>query len=164
MNRALVVCIGNRLVGDDGFGPQVFDALARESLPPHVHVRLLETRGIALLDELDGPDLLIVVDAVQLGAAPGTLHVLESETLRDVARMPVTSHDIALNEALAVCGVLYPERLPSNVLFIGVEGCDFSLLGAPLSPAVARTIPSVVQKIQTACLGVAALSSDDLNR
>ena len=147
MTSVLVVCIGNRLVGDDGVGPAVFDVLADARLPENVSLMLLETRGIGLLDELDGQSLLAVVDAVRFGTPPGTLHVLNREELSAAVRMPVTSHDIALTEALAVGERLFPERMPSDVLFIGVEGKEFSLLGAPLSPEVAAAVPRVVETL-----------------
>lgn len=147
MTTALVVCIGNRLVGDDGAGPAVYDVLEKETLPEDVGLELLETRGIALLDDLSAQERLLVVDAVQLGTPPGTLHILNQDTLRDAARMPVTSHDIALTETLAVCAVLYPERMPKEVLFIGIQGRDFNLLGGPLCDEVAQAIPEVVSII-----------------
>ncbi len=151
MKKPLVVCVGNRLVGDDAAGPHVFDALTQTNLSDLATLCLLETRGIGLLDELQGQDLLIVVDAVQLGAVPGTLHILRGDALREVGRMPVTSHDIALNEALSVCALLYPERMPGAVLFIGIEGANFNILGASLSREVRAAIPRVVEEIRAAC-------------
>ena len=147
MTSVLVVCVGNRLVGDDGVGPAVFDALTDFPLPENVSLTLLETRGIGLLDELDGQSLLAVVDAVRFGTPPGTLHVLNGEELASAARMPVTSHDIALTEALAVGERLFPERMPSEVIFIGVEGKEFSLLGASLSPEVEAAVPRVIETL-----------------
>ena len=146
--RVLVVCIGNRLVGDDGVGPHVFDVLERDGVPDSVSLRLHETRGIALLDDLAGQDLLIAVDAVQLGKPPGTLHIRRGDRLGTGRRMPVTSHDVSLFETLAVCEVLYPEKLPASVLLIGVEGRDFNQLGASLSSAVRNAIPAVVRAVK----------------
>ncbi len=147
MSRSLVVCVGNRLIGDDAAGPVVFDALSESSLPDSVRLCLRETRGIQLLDELAAEDRLIVVDAVRLGAAAGTVHRLNLEELHAAARMPVTSHDIALADALDVGARIYPERMPREVLFLGIEGESFSVLGAPLSPAVEKAIPTVVADV-----------------
>ncbi|MDP9377642.1 MAG: hydrogenase maturation protease, partial [Actinomycetota bacterium] len=74
--RALVACVGNPLRGDDGFGPAVAEAI--NDLPDGV--RLVETGigGVALLQELmAGWDGLILVDATDRGAAPGTVFALE---------------------------------------------------------------------------------------
>jgi hydrogenase maturation protease len=147
MTTVLVVCVGNRLIGDDAVGPIVFDALSKSTLPSSVRLCLLETRGIEVLDELAGEDLLIVIDAVRFSAPPGTIHRMSGDDLRVASRMPVTSHDIALVDALSVCALLYPERMPKEVRFIGIEGERFSILGEPLSEAVEKAVPVVVEEI-----------------
>jgi hydrogenase maturation protease len=156
MTRALVVCVGNRLIGDDAVGPIVFDALLKSILSPSVRLCLLETRGIAVLDEFAAEDLLIVIDAVRFGAEAGTIHRMSREDLQAAARMPVTSHDIALADALSVCALLYPERMPKEVRFIGVEGENFNILGAPLSDAIEKAVPIVVEEV----LGLLAVSDE----
>ncbi len=142
--RVLVVSIGNRLVGDDAVGPVVHDALAETPLPDGVVLKLLGVGGIALLDELDGQEHLIVVDAVRWGTPAGSIHVTSGNPARDNVGMPVTSHDISLNDALVIGEKLYPEKMPKEILFVGIEGRDFDELGSPLSPPVEAAVPKVV--------------------
>lgn len=138
---SLIVCIGNDLVADDGAGPAVFDALSRMSLPPSVRLVNLGLGGIALLDELDGEDSLVVVDAVMLGDPAGTVHVIDWDALPE-AGQAVTAHGIGVREALAVGCRLFPERMPKSVGLVGIEGRCFDGLGEPLSPEVAGAVQS----------------------
>src|SRR5919198_693630 len=76
VTRVLIAGVGNLLRGDDGFGPAVVERLG--ALPAGVHAIETGIGGMALLQELMGGwDGLVVVDAVDRGAAPGSVFVLE---------------------------------------------------------------------------------------
>lgn len=143
--RLLVVCIGNELVADDGAGWAVYRALAELGLPSSVRLAFLGLGGIDLLEELDGEDLLVVIDAVQLGGAPGTVHRLVWGNLPLAPARPVSGHGIGVREALEIGARLYPERVPGDTLLLGIEGRCFDRLGQGLSPEVAKAVPEVVE-------------------
>ena len=74
----LVACIGNIFLGDDGFGFEVAQALARCALPPGVEARDYGIRGLDLAYALLGPwKAVVLVDAIRRGGAPGTLYQLQ---------------------------------------------------------------------------------------
>jgi hydrogenase maturation protease len=78
MRRVLIACVGNILRGDDGFGVVVAEHLAAETLPPGVDLIETGIGGMSIVQQLmDGYDALIVVDAVDRSAPPGTLFVLQ---------------------------------------------------------------------------------------
>jgi hydrogenase maturation protease len=79
MNRVMVAGIGNIFLGDDGFGVDVVRRLGEVPLPAEVRVTDYGIRGVHLAyDLLDGDvDTLILVDALPLGDAPGTIGVVE---------------------------------------------------------------------------------------
>ena len=80
MSRVLVAGVGNVLRGDDGFGPAVIQRLGE--LPAGVEKVETGIGGVALLQELlAGCDALVLIDAVDRGAAPGTLFELEPDPL-----------------------------------------------------------------------------------
>ena len=94
MTRTLVAGIGNIFLGDDGFGVEVATRLAAAGPPPDgVTVAEYGIRGVHLAYELlDGYDVLVLVDALPMGEAPGTLAVIEAEpvpTPADPAAAPV---------------------------------------------------------------------------
>jgi hydrogenase maturation protease len=77
--RVLVAGVGNIFLGDDGFGVEVVRRLREVALPDRVDVTDYGIRGVHLAyDLLDGRhDALVLVDALSLGEAPGTLAVIE---------------------------------------------------------------------------------------
>ena len=76
----LVAGIGNVFLGDDGFGVEVVARLDGRALPPDVEVADFGIRGFDLAYALlDGPDAVVLVDALPRGEPPGTLCVLEPD-------------------------------------------------------------------------------------
>ncbi|MDQ3320773.1 MAG: hydrogenase maturation protease, partial [Actinomycetota bacterium] len=104
------------LRGDDGFGPAVAARLGR--LPAGVEVLETGIGGIALLQELlVGCDGLIVVDAVDRGAAPGTVFAIEPEVADydNVPDMHLATPERVLSMAKGLgC-------LPACVLLVGCQ-------------------------------------------
>lgn len=143
----LIVCIGNELVADDGVGWAIYECLRTSPLPELVRVTFLGLGGIDLLEEISGEELLIVVDAVQLGGSPGTIHRLGWDQLPEIQPRPVSGHGIGLREAIIVGKKLFPERVPKEIFLIGVEGSCFDQLGVGLSEEVARAVPVAVAAI-----------------
>ena len=147
MPKTLIVCLGNALAADDGAGHAVYTALEGVPLPDRVRLCFIGLGGIDLLDELGGEDLLIVVDAVQLGAAAGTVHVLSWEQLPIQHLRPVSGHGIGIREAIEVGRKLYPEKIPREIFLVGIEGKCFDQLTESLTREVAEAIPSAVQSV-----------------
>ncbi len=76
--RILIAGIGNIFLGDDAFGVEVAQRLARRTLPDEVRVVDFGIRGLDLTYALlDGYETVILVDAVPRGGVPGTLYVME---------------------------------------------------------------------------------------
>src|SRR6266508_490834 len=67
-----VLGIGNVLMGDDGFGPYVVEALgARYEFPDNVSVIDVGTPGLDLAPFLIGADAIIVIDTVRSDGEAG---------------------------------------------------------------------------------------------
>ncbi len=146
-SRTLVICIGNELVADDGVGYELFRVLKQRALPHGVRVVLLGVGGIDLIDELEGEEMLIVVDAVQFGKQPGTVHVMSWDDIPGNEMRPVSGHGIGVKEAIQVCRRLYPDRAPRHVYLVGVEGACFNQVGAGLTEAVRRALSMATERI-----------------
>lgn len=143
-----MACIGNELVADDAVGYALYRLLQAEPLPATVRVEFCGVGGIALLDLLTGQeDLLVVVDAVQFGDQPGTVHCLNWEQLPALGGSAISAHGIGLKEAVSIGRTLYPERMPRQVLLVGVEGCCFDQLGGEMTPEVAAALPRALAAV-----------------
>jgi hydrogenase maturation protease len=143
----LIVCIGNRLAGDDGLGEAVYERLREATGLISSQLLLLGLGGLTLLEYLRAQRLLIVVDAVQFGSQPGTVHVMGVEAMPSAGVQAVSLHGIGLRDTLCVAQALYPERVPERIVLIGVEGRCFNELGAPLSGEVEAALEAVVAEV-----------------
>src|SRR6266853_193590 len=78
--RVLIAGVGNIFLGDDAFGVEVAQRLARRPLPEGVRVVDFGIRGLDLAYALlDRYEAVVLVDAAPRGGAPGTIYVLEPE-------------------------------------------------------------------------------------
>ena len=73
--KTLILGIGNSLLADEGCGIHMLDYLRRHH-PELDNVTLLDggTLSFTLLPYIESTDNLIVVDAAELDAAPGTVN------------------------------------------------------------------------------------------
>ena len=142
---ALIVCIGNELVADDALGYHVYQQLQQRGIPSGTRLEYCGVGGVALLELLTGKEeLLIVVDAVQLGSPVGTVHCIPWDQLPGQTEHAISAHGIGLKDTIAIGQALYPERMPEKVLLIGVEGRCFDELGGEMTPEVMAAIPVAV--------------------
>jgi len=138
--RVLVAGIGNVFLADDGFGVEVVRRLEAEALPAEVDVADFGIRGVHLAYELlDGRyDTVILVDAVPLGAAPGTLAVLDATVRAAGAGLgSVDAHSMSPDVVLAALHQL-GGRI-DRVLVVGCQPADLGErlgLSAPVDAAV----------------------------
>lgn len=141
--RILVAGIGNIFFGDDGFGVEVARRLEGAPLPEGVVVVDYGIRGVHLAFELlDPPELLVVVDAMGRGEAPGTLYLLEPDV--DEEAPVADSHQMDLRTVFAsvrsMGGCLPPVR---------IVGCEPAELGERmgLSLRVERAIEPAIKLV-----------------
>lgn len=139
MATALVVCIGNDLVADDGVGHAVHRVLAAQVPAAGMRLQLLGLGGMSLVDKFQGEEQLIVVDAVQFGAPAGTIHVLDWAAL-PASGCQFSCHGIGIREAIEVARKLFPEMTPETVHLVGIEGRCFDQLGEGLSAEVQAAV------------------------
>lgn len=132
---AIVLCIGNELIADDAVGFEVYTRL-RDS---GVRVEYCSVGGIDMLPLLQGENELIVVDAVQLGAPAGHLHVLPWEEL-PANSTAISAHGLGLREAIEIGNILYPGEMPERVTLIGIEGRCFNRTRDFMTTEVAAAI------------------------
>jgi hydrogenase maturation protease len=145
--KTLVLGLGNDLLGDDGIGLAVIEAL-RAEVPPAEDVDLVASplSGLALLDLFVGYDHAVVVDGIRTGRRPpGSVVELDAGDLdRIIAPSP---HYTGLPELLAVARSL-DLHFPSDVRILAVETEDPYTVGGAMSESVHRAIPAVAARIR----------------
>jgi hydrogenase maturation protease len=144
-NAILVACVGNVLRRDDGFGPAVAGRL-KGQLPSGAELVETGIGGIALVQELlDGYRGLVLVDALEDRAEPGTVVVLEPEVDGSQAHIPDVhlanpERVLAMAKGLGV--------LPERVAIVGCQPADPEELGEGLSPPVERAVAVAAAKVR----------------
>lgn len=141
--RIVIAGFGNILMGDDGIGVRVIEALAARELPEKV---VLVDGGTAPMDVLDllGPsDTLIVIDALNGGKPAGTIYKL---TLEEVSgnQGSFSLHEMGVLEALGFAAL--SGREPASTLIYGIEPGRVAE-GLQLSEIVKESIPNIVKVI-----------------
>jgi hydrogenase maturation protease len=146
----LVAGVGNVFLGDDGFGVEVVRRLAERRVPAGVRVADFGIRGFDLACALQEPlDLVVLVDAVRRGSAPGTLYVLE---VAENAGGPVDFQGHGMDPAQVLRNARAMGRVPARVRVVGCEPASFGEPGTGamgLSPAVEAAVPGAIDLIET---------------
>ncbi|MBI1763467.1 MAG: hydrogenase maturation protease [Acidobacteria bacterium] len=142
--NAIVLGIGNPLLGDDGFGVEV----ARQLKDTLDDIEIVDggSQGLYLLPYLQGRTHIIVADAIAFGGQPGEIVKLDAAQVPAKLRHKISEHQIGFNEVLALLQLL--GETPREFLFFGVQPKHHEW-AAPLSDEVAAAIPQVVEQIKT---------------
>ena len=153
--QTVVLGLGNVLVGDDGVGIEVIRRLAVRwaETPEAAGIAFVDggTLGLELLAIVSAASHLVVVDAVALGARPGTVTILRDPATVGRLAGVLSAHQLGLGDLLAAARLR--GSVPS-VLIVAVEPASLAV-GAGLSPAVARAVPAACAAVE-AELGLAA--------
>jgi len=143
--KTLIIGLGNILKGDDGIGVRVAEILSQRELPAGVAVEEVGTPGIDLMNRFEGWQKVILVDAVQMGAKPGTWRRFSPQDVRLIANGNVLSlHEPDLASVLELAQAL--NMLPDEIVIYGVEPQDLTFM-APLSSPVEAIINVIAEQI-----------------
>jgi hydrogenase maturation protease len=139
----VVIGVGNAYRSDDGVGIAIARRL-REHFLTRITVLEESGEGTALIDSWKGATCVMLVDAVQSGAPPGTIHRLDARA----APVPTgffhySTHAFSVAEAIELARSL--DQLPPHLIVYGVEGENFAA-GEGLSTAVEHAIEVVIER------------------
>ena len=155
MNRSktLVVGLGNPILGDDGVGWRVAEAV--QTAVPHAKVEFLALGGLSLMERLIGYDRVIIIDSIQTqNGRVGDVTTFPLQALPDLSAGHTTAvHDTSLQIAIAL-GRQMGAQLPDDITIVGIEAArvyDFSdELTAEVAAAVPQAVTAVLELLQVA--------------
>jgi hydrogenase maturation protease len=140
----LVIGIGNPDCGDDAVGPMVARLLDGR-VPPGVTVLARAADMLGLIEDWDGRDGVVLIDAAALVTEAGTTHridLLQDPLPRDLAL--ASTHAFGVADSVALARAL--NRLPGQLIVYAVEGGVFEP-GAEPSPAVVASAGVVARRV-----------------
>ena len=146
MSGTIVLGIGNRLGGDDAAGTCVVDMLNRRR---HKAKALLPTEIMAIdagtapesytsVIRQHQPDLLILVDAADMGLSPGALRTIPPEK---ISILSFSTHHMPLSMFIS-----YVNAFCGKVLLVGVQP-EQTETGRGISKAVRRSVKRLAEAI-----------------
>jgi len=140
----LVLGIGNVLWADEGFGVRAIEALHRGwEMPANVSVVDGGTQGVYLLDHVCSAERVVVLDAIDFGFAPGTLHVFRDADVPEGSATAMSLHQATFQELLSLARVC--DRFPARITLIGVQPAVLDDLGGSLSAPVRARLDEAVE-------------------
>ncbi|MGR8920157.1 MAG: hydrogenase 3 maturation endopeptidase HyCI [Gammaproteobacteria bacterium] len=149
--RVCVLGIGNRERGDDAAG-----SLLAESLAGRVGATVIDAGAVPenYLGKVVGaaPDTVVIVDAVDLGAAPGTVATVSPEQLRAGG---LSTHAVSLAMAVDYLAA----RSGAAIVVIGIQPAALDApraVSAPVARGIARLRDALI-----ACLAPAPETQGD---
>ena len=145
-NNTLILGIGNTLLADEGTGIHMLDYMRRHH-PELTDVEYLDggTLSFTLAPWIEDADNLIVIDAAELDAPPGTVEVFSGQEMdRFAGKTKRSVHEVSLGDLLTIAHLT--DAIPENRVLIAIqpENLDW---GSCLSNPVKRALPAAAQQI-----------------
>jgi hydrogenase maturation protease len=135
VNDTLVIGLGNPLMGDDGIGWNVAEALAVDP-PEGVDVEFGGTDTLRLLDRMSARRNVFLVDATANGQ-PGDVTVWTG-----VPQPSRNAHHLSVTESIEMLKLMLPDTR-ITLIVVGIEGVrigDSTLDPGPIAARVRRVI------------------------
>jgi hydrogenase maturation protease len=149
-----VIGIGNLIMSDDGVGVHAIHALrqrftlsaGRASFPTEVVLIDGGTKSLDLLPYIEETERLMLIDAVDMKAAPGTIKLIEGRSMRAFLDVKFSVHQISIPDMLFAAefkGITPPEMCLVGIQPLSLEVSD------TLSPPVAGRFEEFLGTILT---------------
>lgn len=138
-----IVAIGSPF-GDDQLGWEIAHRLTSH-IPDAYPIVTLDRPGMTLISHFSDASVVLIIDAIQSDAPPGTIHWLSGEDIPKVHQQPSSSHDIGVKEIYQLSKTL--SLLPNQLDVCGIE-CDQNWQeSSTISPIVAESVPTLLKQI-----------------
>lgn len=146
--RAVVFCVGNRLMLDDGVGPAVYDQLMADYLiPDNVQLFDVGCMSLDMLPYVDDYDVVLTVDAVDgTGDAPGTVYRFEPDAMARHSGPEASLHDLKLVDLFDAASLMGFEA-EGYCLGMQVGNPSPSEFAVGLTPECAEALPLLVETV-----------------
>lgn len=143
--RVVVIGLGNPIMGDDGMGLAALEYLQTAyRFPPEVELVDGGTWGVNLLPVIEDADELILIDAIDVGAPPGTFIRLELDRLPRYLATKISPHQVDLRDVLALAELR--GTLPPDTLALGLQP-DSVELRSSLSDVLRRKVAELGEQV-----------------
>ncbi len=149
-SKTLVLGLGNPILGDDGVGWKVAQAVAARvaDLRSPVEVDFASLGGLSLMERMLGYRHVILVDCMETGQTPiGSVRSLQIGDLTDpTAGHSASAHDTSLITALEAARSMNAD-VPSRVDIVAIEARTSYDFSEQLSPEIQAAVPVATEQV-----------------
>ena len=145
----LVLGLGNLLMSDDSVGVRAIQRLQSEYQAPE-GVTLLDggTLGLDLLPYIELADTLLIIDALEMQAPPGSLFRLEGDEVPRAFANKLSVHQMGLQDLLAVAEL--QGYVPQKLVVHGIQAGSIEMklaLSSPVEQAMESLNNAVIDEL-----------------
>ena len=165
--RTFILCLGNERASDDGIGAEIGRVLQSLPLPADIQVKVVQRLRLDLLDELAEVDHLVIVDALNADAEPGTCTVVDVSQHCAAVVASGCCHSRDVRDLIHLAREVTPDGSECAITIAGVEREDPDRNGTGFSSAVLSAIPRLVDlvlMVTGAGLKIRLLASETLRQ
>jgi len=138
-----VLGMGNLIYSDDGAGLRALWEIEKHpGLPSGVMIVDASAAGLPVLSLIENAERLLILDAVHIGARPGTVVRLGDEDLRTF-QGGAFAHDLGIPDLISALRLM--GKGPREMVFLGIQA-DSIALGTKLTPAVESGLPRLISE------------------
>lgn len=143
-----VLCVGNKLMLDDGIGPAVYQSLFRRyEFPDNVQIFDVGCLSMDMLPLVRDYDYIITVDAVDgTGAEPGTVFRFPPDAMERHSGATASLHELKLID-LFDAATLLGYKAEGICLGMQVENPSPEIVTIGLTPKVYEALPLLVETV-----------------
>ena len=135
-SKTIILGIGNVLKGDDAFGPLVCEKLKIKNISTEVIDAATVPENYIQTIIRKSPQILLIIDAIDFSAMPGSIRVFEPEELNSLV---ISTHTLSPKIFID----MIRQSIELDVFIIGVQPAQ-TQLGSPLSPQIKKSIFDLV--------------------
>lgn len=138
----LVLGLGNLLMNDDAAGLRAVYTL-QERYPDRENLQIVDggTLGLDLLGHVAWADKLLLLDAININEAPGTVALIAGDDINPVLSQRISPHQVGLKDLLEAAELIGDR--PPEVELLGIQYDNINM-EMTLSEEVERGLPRLI--------------------
>ena len=136
--RTVILGVGNLLQGDDAVGPNLVDLLHGRVEATLINAGEVQENYLSSIRAAQ-PELVVIIVAIELGAEPGCIAVLDADRLRAIG-------NFTRNPGLAFLAVMIQDGTGAEVLLVGIQP-EKTSFASELSVPVSRALQNLEEML-----------------
>jgi hydrogenase 3 maturation protease len=145
--KVLIIGVGNRLRGDDAFGPLAIDRLLESTTIPSNWILVdggeVPENALGLVEKKK-PSRILLIDACDWEGIPGEVRFFSSEEIIKLPLRTISTHGVPLSFWVKMTQVEHPTVI---IELLGIQAASLEF-NSPLTPPIAASLEKIEEIIK----------------